>query len=85
VYEVAIVFSNGSKVEFHATEFDINLEPQNLAGYSGGGNYSQVQKLTYKDADGNDAPLYLKPSEVAGIAVAISNDTGGRKYGLEIG
>ena len=69
VYEVAIVFTDGSKVEFHATQFDIDLDPNNLPG-SGATSYTRVQKFTYKDAEGEDAPLYLKLDEVAGIVVA---------------
>ena len=80
MYEVAIVFNDGSKVEFHATEFDIDLNPGRLHG-SPQYVYHQIQKFTYKDSDGHDAPLYLKPNQVAGIVVARTTESS-KNYGL---
>jgi len=80
MYEVAIVFNEGSKVEFHATEFDIDLNPGRLPG-SPQYVYHQIQKFTYKDVDGHEAPLYLKPNQVAGIVVARTTESS-KNYGL---
>jgi hypothetical protein len=80
MYEVAIVFNDGSKVEFHATEFDIDLTPGRLPG-SPQYVYHQIQKFTYKDVDGHEAPLYLKPNQVAGIVVARTTESS-KNYGL---
>ena len=80
MYEVAIVFTDGSKVEFYATEFDIDLNPGRLHG-SPQYVYHQVQKFTYKDIDGHDTPLYLKPNQVAGIVLAPTTESS-KHYGL---
>ncbi len=82
MYQVAITFTNGSKVTFHATEFDLDLDRTKLPGYSAGTSYTDVQKFTYKDAEGEDAPLYLRLDQVAGIAVARQSSS--RIYGLTV-
>jgi hypothetical protein len=68
VYHVAIVFKDGSKVTFYAQEFDVDLHENSLV--SPDASYDEIHKFTYKDWDGNNAPLYLNPTQVAGIAVA---------------
>jgi hypothetical protein len=76
MYQVTIVFKNGSKIYFDAQEFDVDLSRLALARHI---QYSQVRKLTYKDEEGNDAPIYLNPDEVAGISVVPVTD--GTKLG----
>jgi hypothetical protein len=78
VYEVAITYTNGSNVLFYAQEIDIDFEPDNLAGSTN--RYGLIQKLLYKDVDGEDAILYLKPGQVSGIVVRV--DAG--QYGLTV-
>ena len=43
--------------------------------------YHQIQKFTYKDVEGHEAPLYLKPNQVAGIVVARTTESS-KNYGL---
>jgi hypothetical protein len=64
MYQVAIVFTNGTRMTFDAQEFDVGLSRSDSSG-----PYNQVHKFTYKDAQGNDTPIYFNPTEVAGIAV----------------
>jgi hypothetical protein len=54
---VTVVFINGNVVNFVAQEFDADLR-------SGTG---VVNKYPYKDAEGQDSAIHLKPSEVAGV------------------
>ena len=79
MYEVAIVFIDGSKVTFHAQEFDIGFESGDLSG-TAAHQYSRIQKFTYKNVHGDDSPLHLRPDQVAGIVTAYM-DRG--KYGLK--
>lgn len=67
-YEVAIVFENGTKVTFHAKEFDVNLGSTEL-----GANPNRIVKFTYKGVNDEDIPLYLNPRQVAGITVAYAD------------
>jgi hypothetical protein len=68
MYEVGIVFKNGSKVTFDAQEFDMALSKGDLP--SGSASYDQTIRYTYKDAAGDDAPIYLNPAEVASTALS---------------
>ena len=68
MYQVAIVFKNGSKVAFCAQEFDIDLSTSRLTSMNS--RYDEIHRVTYEDTGGQDVPLYLNPTEVAGIAVA---------------
>ena len=77
--EVAITFTNGSRVVFYAQEFDIDLNPAKLSGVSN--RSSIVQKFTYKSTDGTDILIYLKPHEVAGIVTAYTDRM---SYGLKV-
>jgi len=75
MYQVAIVFTNGSTMIFDAQEFDVDLSSRTLGGedkYSS--EYSSVHKVTYKDAQGDTSPIYLNPTEVAGISVVPVTD-----------
>jgi hypothetical protein len=63
---VVVVFTNGNVVEFSAQEFDADLA--NTEGPS------SVNKFLYKDAEGKDSAIHLKPDEVAGIFVTPSTD-----------
>ena len=83
MYEVGIVFKNGSKVTFDAEEFDINLARRNLVT-TGDTSYSQVFRFMYTDAMGGDAPIYLNPDEVAGIAVVRTTDDTTHKRTLKV-
>ena len=65
MYEVGIVFKNGSKAQFYAQEFNIAFTSDDVPT----GMFNETHKFTYKDTQGDDAPIYLNPSEVAGIAV----------------
>ena len=83
MYEVGIVFKNGSKVTFDAQEFDLNLAKRNLVS-AGDASYSQLFRFMYTDAQGDDAPIYLNPDEVAGIAVVRTIDDSTHKRTLKV-
>jgi len=56
---VTVVFTNGNVVNLAAQEFDADLK-------SGGG---VVNKYPYKDAEGKDAAIHLRPNDIAGLFV----------------
>ena len=56
---VTVVFTNGNVVEFAAQEFDVEFK-------SGVG---VANKYPYKDAEGNDSAIHLRPNDVAGLFV----------------
>jgi hypothetical protein len=69
MYTVAIHFKNETKLLFYAESFDIEIEDPP--------NQGRLLKYTYKDANGEDAPLWLVPDEVAAIVVAPVASDGG--------
>ena len=83
MYEVGIVFKNGSKVTFDAQEFDLDLSRRYVTK-AGSSSYDQVFRYTYKDAAGDDAPIYLNPDELAGIAVVRTLDDSTHKRTLKV-
>jgi hypothetical protein len=56
---VVVVFTNGNVVTFAAKESDADLR-------SGVGI---INKYPYKDAEGNDSAIHLRPNDVAGLFV----------------
>jgi hypothetical protein len=56
---VTVVFTNGNVVQFAAQEFDVEFK-------SGVGD---ANKYPYKDAEGNDSAIHLRPNDVAGLFV----------------
>jgi hypothetical protein len=78
VYQVGIVFKNGTKATFDAQEFDVDLSRGAIDG-----SYTATQKFSYKDTSGAQAPIYLNPSEVAGIVVARAEETEARSLHLD--
>ncbi len=83
MYEVGIVFKNGSKVTFDAQEFDLDLSKPDVIP-EGSTSYDQAIRFTYKDAKGDEAPIYLNPAEVAGIAVVRTLDDSTHKRTLKV-
>jgi hypothetical protein len=77
VYQVGNMFKNGSKATFDAQEFDVDLSRGSIDG-----SYTATQKFSCKDAKGQDAPIYLNPSEVAGILVVHTGETVARSLHL---
>ncbi len=73
MYGVGIVFKNGEKMFFGAQEFDVDLSHSQ---FNPPNTYKLLHRFEYKDREGNQAPLYLVPAEVAGIVVS-SVDSGG--------
>jgi hypothetical protein len=55
--DVTVVFNNGNIVSFVAQEFDVNLKED-------GGS---TNKYSYKDAQGQDSSIHLRPNQVAGV------------------
>ena len=58
MHTVTVVFTNGDIVSFAAQEFDVGLDDR---------QDSIINRFSYKDADGEDSHVYLKPSEIAGV------------------
>jgi hypothetical protein len=58
--DVTVVFVNGNVVRFAAQEFDADLR-------SGSGS---TNKYPYKDSEGQDSAIHLRPNQVAGIFIA---------------
>ena len=56
---VTVVFTNGNVVQFAAQEFDVEFK-------SGVGI---ANKYPYKDVEGNDSAIHLRPNDVAGLFV----------------
>ncbi len=54
---VTVVFANGSIVSFVAQEFDVNLKESS----------GSTNKYPYKDAQGQDSSIHLRPNQVAGV------------------
>jgi hypothetical protein len=55
--DMTVVFTNGSVAHFLAEEFDANF----------GARAAHVNKYPYKDAQGNESAIYLKPNDVSGV------------------
>lgn len=62
--KVVIHFKDGTQASFLASEFDVDLRTNE--------NPSRIHRFTYKGPSGNEHPLYLVVSDVAGIAVSES-------------
>jgi hypothetical protein len=77
VYQVGIVFKNRSKATFDAKEFDVDLSRGAIEG-----SYTATQKFSYKATNEEETPIYLNPSEVAGIVVAPAQETVDRSLQL---
>jgi hypothetical protein len=58
---VTVVFANGNVVNFAAQEFDADLIDTMGPGL--------VNRFPYKDADGKDSAIHLKPNAVVGVFV----------------
>jgi hypothetical protein len=65
--DITVVFNNGNIVSFVAQEFDVNLKED-------GGS---TNKYSYKDAQGQDSSIHLRPNQVAGVFRTRSS--GGRR------
>jgi hypothetical protein len=63
---VTVVFTNGNVVEFAAQEFHADLVNTEGANF--------VNQFPYKDAEGQDSAIHLKPDEVAGLFVTPSTE-----------
>ncbi len=63
---VTVVFANGNIVHFAAQEFDADLSH----------NLGYVNKYPYKDAQGQDSFIHLKPHAVTGIFLTQSPGAG---------
>lgn len=61
---VTVVFTNGNVVNFAAQDFDANLY----------GELTYINKYPYKDAEGKDSAIHLRPNDVAGVFVTPSPD-----------
>jgi hypothetical protein len=59
--DVTVVFTNGNVVQFAAQKFKVSLRNT--------GSASSVQEFPYKDAEGNDSAIHLKPDDVSGLFV----------------
>lgn len=64
--KVTVMFTNGNVVNFAAQEFDADLRSDRSA----------VNKYPYKDAEGQDSAIHVKPGQVAGVFVTPSQELG---------
>jgi hypothetical protein len=62
---VTVVFTNGNIVTFHAQELDVDLISQP----------SVLNKLPYKNPNGEESFIHLRPRDVAGIFLTQSAGT----------
>jgi hypothetical protein len=61
MYEVVIYFNSGEQHTLLAQEFDLNTEASGSAHF--------LVRFSYKDTNGEDIPIFLTPTQVAGIIV----------------
>jgi hypothetical protein len=57
--DVTVVFTNGNVVRFAAQVFDAELRSAS----------GSTNKYPYKDSEGKDSAIHLRPNQVAGIFV----------------
>jgi hypothetical protein len=55
--DVTVVFLSGNIVSFVAQEFDVNLKEDS----------GSTNEYPYKDAQGQDSSIHLRPNQVAGV------------------
>jgi hypothetical protein len=55
--DVTVVFVNGNIVTFVAQEFSVNLKEDS----------GSTNEYSYKDAQGQDSSIHLRPNQVAGV------------------
>jgi hypothetical protein len=63
LYRITIMLKSGAIKDLLATEFDVNLDPRDPV------TIETPHEYTYRDANGEDASLYLTLKEVAAITV----------------
>jgi hypothetical protein len=63
LYRVTIVLKSGAIKDLLATEFDVNLDPRRPV------TIEAPHEYLYKDANGEEASIYLTLKEVAAITV----------------
>jgi hypothetical protein len=63
MYKVTIILKSGAIKDLLATEFDVNLDPRDPI------TIEAPHEYTYRDANGEEASLYLTLKEVAAITV----------------
>ncbi len=66
VLKVEIYFTHGKIAKFPAKEFDIDI----VGAAREHGSAGYPIKFAYKAPSGSDVPLYLVPTEIAGIVIA---------------
>ena len=67
-YRVDVQFRNGADKSFDAQAFDIDVSSIGM-GPEAGQQADHLIRFTYTGRSGEEVPLYLVPSQVAGIAV----------------
>ena len=63
MYRVTIILKSGAVKDLLATEFDVNLDPRDPI------TIEAPHEYVYRDANGEEASLYLTLKEVAAITV----------------
>lgn len=63
MYKVTIVLKSGATKDLLATEFDVNLDPRTPV------TIEAPHEYLYRDANGEEASIYLTLKEVAAITV----------------
>jgi hypothetical protein len=67
-YRVDVQFRSGADKSFDAQAFDIDVSNIGM-GPEAERQADRLIRFTYKGRSGEEVPLYLVPSQVAGIAV----------------
>ncbi len=66
MYRVTIILKNGVTTTLNATEFDVDLDPRIPV------TADTPHRYLFKDANGEEAVLYLTVREVAAITVELA-------------
>ena len=61
MYEVAIYFNSGERHTLLAEEFDVNTDASGSAHF--------LVRFSYRAKGGEEIPMFLTPTQVAGIIV----------------
>jgi hypothetical protein len=67
MHEVYIHFIDGASLRFKAREFNINVGRQTIPG--------RPKRFSYKDANGQEVPIYLQLEQVAAIILTSAEET----------
>ena len=71
MYRVTVILKSGATKDLLATEFDVDLDPRQPV------TIEAPHEYLYKDANGEEASLYLTLKEIAAITVEPATTSAG--------